>query len=509
MDLDGSTGLFSGYAWSESVGWISFGDFDFDGDIDSDDKNISGAPCAPNCEAVLDLGTAEVSGWARASSPVSVRYENFSVPAPSCSFPFGGTHWKYQTFTVGAVGPNLDHTSDYISLWIGRSGLPGDVFIDVYDVAFDIWGSYPDLSSLRCSAVINGNDLSWIAPGWTDINLSSGCDFAANTEYAFMIRVSGGGDISWYFPCGSPPDYLGGHSGYSNDAGASWQILSSSLFFELWKGKPRVDTGWDGWIKLKGSSYGVTLNSIPDPSEFEGWAWSDNVIGWISFNCNNPESGDVCGASDYKVMTGFALNVPPEAAISCSPPTCSVYDSEILVLENSSTDADGNSDIVKSEWFINGVSKLACISSPLCNFVPQNYVGIGSYTAELYVEDLAGESDTITEAFQIKRDISVAFSCSRDNILWEVCEDITPMKDEAVYFRDESIASEGAVINSYVWEKDSSPFGGNNSNPGTNAVVPSMNIKLTVTDNAGRSASTSHVIGASISLPIWREIPPF
>lgn len=68
VDINEDTGLFSGYAWSENIGWISFADFDGDGDVDADDKNISGSPCAPNCEATVNLTNGEVSGWARALS---------------------------------------------------------------------------------------------------------------------------------------------------------------------------------------------------------------------------------------------------------------------------------------------------------------------------------------------------------------------------------------------------------------------------------------------------------
>jgi len=60
------TGKLIGYAWSDNIGWISFADFDGDGDIDANDKDIAGSPCAPNCEAELNLGNNEVSGWARA-----------------------------------------------------------------------------------------------------------------------------------------------------------------------------------------------------------------------------------------------------------------------------------------------------------------------------------------------------------------------------------------------------------------------------------------------------------
>ena len=58
VNLDTTTGKFSGYAWSENIGWISF--------------NSGDLSCCPSgaCEAKLDLNTYEVSGWARALSPV-------------------------------------------------------------------------------------------------------------------------------------------------------------------------------------------------------------------------------------------------------------------------------------------------------------------------------------------------------------------------------------------------------------------------------------------------------
>jgi hypothetical protein len=58
-------GKFTGYAWSENIGWIAFADFDGDGDVDAADRNIAGAPCAPNCQTSVDEG-GNVSGWARA-----------------------------------------------------------------------------------------------------------------------------------------------------------------------------------------------------------------------------------------------------------------------------------------------------------------------------------------------------------------------------------------------------------------------------------------------------------
>ncbi len=69
--------------------------------------------------------------------------------------------------------------------------------------------------------------------------------------------------------------------------------------------------GWDGWIRLRDTNYGVTFN--PSTKEFEGWAagWDDSpnsaVIGWISFNCKNQNS---CATSSYKVF--IIPNQPPQ-----------------------------------------------------------------------------------------------------------------------------------------------------------------------------------------------------
>jgi len=77
--------------------------------------------------------------------------------------------------------------------------------------------------------------------------------------------------------------------------------------------------GWDGWILLGpivkgGTDYGVYIDTAT--GEFHGWAWGDNVMGWISFNCQNrgvcSSSTGEGGPSNYKVYTTFSFNAPPE-----------------------------------------------------------------------------------------------------------------------------------------------------------------------------------------------------
>ncbi|MEK7567253.1 MAG: hypothetical protein AAB527_03940, partial [Patescibacteria group bacterium] len=53
--------------------------------------------------------------------------------------------------------------------------------------------------------------------------------------------------------------------------------------------------GWDGWISLSGSNYGVSVSQCA----WSGWAWGSDVVGWISFSGSNygvNASGDACTA---------------------------------------------------------------------------------------------------------------------------------------------------------------------------------------------------------------------
>lgn len=55
--------------------------------------------------------------------------------------------------------------------------------------------------------------------------------------------------------------------------------------------------GWDGWISLSGSSYGVSFSG----TSFTGYAWGGDVLGWISF--------DAAGADAVKIAADANLDV--------------------------------------------------------------------------------------------------------------------------------------------------------------------------------------------------------
>ncbi|HHE76463.1 MAG TPA: hypothetical protein ENL27_00525 [Candidatus Parcubacteria bacterium] len=72
------------------------------------------------------------------------------------------------------------------------------------------------------------------------------------------------------------------------------------------KDNPDNSGNWDGWIKLndKNGSWGVTIDENGD---WHGWAWSDMVLGWISFNSQEG------GGASYKVTT--KLNPSPQTLL--------------------------------------------------------------------------------------------------------------------------------------------------------------------------------------------------
>ncbi|MCD6500856.1 hypothetical protein J7K42_02455 [bacterium] len=113
----------------------------------------------------------------------------------------------------------------------------------------------------------------------------------------------------------------------SGSCRAEMDLLTAKL--SGWARALTYGDGWDGWIRLSDTHYGVSLDSATE--EFEGWAWGGDVIGWVSFNhlncdpdndglteggANNPhypQCPDGQSIADYKVETTLDFNFPPTA----------------------------------------------------------------------------------------------------------------------------------------------------------------------------------------------------
>ncbi|MBI4118059.1 MAG: hypothetical protein HY455_00775 [Parcubacteria group bacterium] len=63
---------------------------------------------------------------------------------------------------------------------------------------------------------------------------------------------------------------------------------------------------WDGWIRLAGSNYGVTLSG----SNFSGYAWGDDVVGWMKWNPVTYGGVTLAANPPTVTMSGDPLSVP-------------------------------------------------------------------------------------------------------------------------------------------------------------------------------------------------------
>lgn len=216
---------------------------------------------------------------------------------------------------------------------------------------------------------------------------------------------------------------------------------------------------------------------------------------------------------DYQIL----LNQPPTASVSCTPSSCIGYTGDVLTLNNNSTDPNGSSDIVRSEWDVLGWGSspdATCVSAPiLCNYTVQTQsLGPGTFSATLKVQDAAGEIDTEPKSFTIKQDAVANFNCSLDGSAWKNCTQVKPAKGETVFFQDLSTPSEGASsITNRSWTFASgNPASSSLQNPAS-AFQSSgaKQVSLTVTDNAGRQDTMQTTINVSLSFPDWQELSPF
>lgn len=294
---------------------------------------------------------------------------------------------------------------------------------------------------------------------------------------------------------------------------------------------------WDGWISLGNSTYGVFVNQ--ETGEFEGWAWGSDIIGWINFNCDSPETGDTCSISDYKVKASSSFNTPPVASWTCNNSNCGngsscggtwiAYQTTpesslcIFVIENKSSDSDGNNTIT-SKWYLDDreiSSDCSCNDDCLdCNYTPQG-IEPGDYIVKLYVEDSENESDFITHSLTIKKEIKADFMCSIDEDIWQKCDEISLSEDEVIYIKDDSLISEeyssepseGALITARTWKR-SMPEGGfeifetNSDSAETTLIKNSGIIRLEVEDGVGRIDTKDYSINIKFSLPEWEETHP-
>lgn len=268
--------------------------------------------------------------------------------------------------------------------------------------------------------------------------------------------------------------------------------------------------GWDGWIRFdhNKTDYKVYIDTTGD---FHKWAWSDMVIGWISFNSADPEAG----GADYKVtldLTGINQR-PLKPTSSETWNHCSIQELSIPTFNWTYSDPGGAPQgaayqikIYGETTFDETISSQSTSYTPTYVWIQNNLSWDKAYSWQVRVQDSQGawsdwsDSDSFTMPDHAYPWIDFSWS------------PLKPTKDEEVTFTDESVVYDGNPTGSaWSWVfPGGDPSSSIEEQPITkfSDTGPKI-ITLTVTDSDGLSCPGSKTLNIQLPLPEWREIPPF
>ncbi|MEK7556550.1 MAG: hypothetical protein AAB538_01080, partial [Patescibacteria group bacterium] len=143
--------------------------------------------------------------------------------------------------------------------------------------------------------------------GWISFNSTN-----QNTATNYGVKVAANGDISGY----AWAEHIGWIS-FNETAGCPTAPCAPKFnkatgavsgWAKALAGGTVGSGGWDGWIHLRGSNYGVTASGC----NWDGYAWGSDIVGWIHFKGTNYEvvgSGEACSNSSPSA-TNLSVSQP-------------------------------------------------------------------------------------------------------------------------------------------------------------------------------------------------------
>jgi len=376
----------------------------------------------------------------------------------------------------------------------------------------------------------------------------SDIDYGVNIDESngVMSGYAWSENIGWVSFNGADAAGCGGCSGSNCQAKVN-QTLNGSGEYEVsgWAKVLANGGGWDGCISLRGSNYGVSID--PATGDFHGWAWSDMVLGWLSFN--SVDSG--AGGGSYKVYTtaGFGPTAKMEcggAGANCAYGTCDNNAGGSWVAYSPAQECPiciypvkdvSEGSTACAYWTLSGPANYEYQASGpgqtinLSAFA--NKIVPGDYTLSLKVSDelsagcASGNTDTASHTVIIKQGIDADFVCALGDPIydeetnpepasWQDCTSSAGKADFAkkivrggkIYVKDISLHSEeGTEIVDWNWQ-----FTIDGGESTDNAEMVSFTagknnkIELKVFDNGGRTNCKEADFSAR-SLPKWEEVP--
>lgn len=164
------------------------------------------------------------------SSP-TVQCERYLVGHDAQAFIYGD-NWESQTFTVGAIGPNLASELTSVKVRAFRYGDPPILFAVIKAVDGEGKPTGPDLST---GSVDPSGWTTNEVGNWYEISMSAYV-FEPNTTYALLLKSPGSdayNDVYWRYD--DTGTYVGGEVVYSLDGGLTWVIATGDDYmFEIW-----------------------------------------------------------------------------------------------------------------------------------------------------------------------------------------------------------------------------------------------------------------------------------
>lgn len=378
----------------------------------------------------------------------------------------------------------------------------------------------------------------------------TGFAWSENIGWVSFNNTSGGGGVNYGVDIGSDGIFSGYAWSRGTDAdvgGVGWLSFNQADLvgcpsgtcqakldlgnYEVsgWARVLAYGGGWDGWIKLRGANYGVKLNS--STKEFEGWAWGDQVVGWLSFNCNNPETGDVCGTSDYQVKTSYSLpSTATDLSVSqgdyCAVPLHPIFswtfsDSDPGDTQGSyQVQADNNSNFSSPEV---DSGKVSSASESYYSPTPLSYNT--TYYWRLKVWDnydtesnwVSGPSFTTPSHAYPDPNFSRFPSSPNQGEVIQFCAvqepGVCPEDKSTCYSVGGSIPPPSCSGKTFLWTFPvGSEFATGTSSTSENPRVKFnstgvKSVSLEITDEVG-SCSRTKTVGVMLPLPKWREVAP-
>ena len=296
-----TTGDFSGYAWSETIGWISFNR--------SETNTPPGPPYngAQTFTAKLNLSTNEVSGWARALVACEDNlWDGVKCTGSGAGDSAGGWDGWIKLRNLGAVpyGVSWNPATQELEGWAWGSEVVGWLSFNCLDVGACATSAYKVIVNLNTPPVaenLHRGDLDHCFSSSPPVVLSWNFVDPGDTQSAYQVQVDDNSDfLSLEVDSGKVVSTSNAYAplGLSYGTAYYWRV-------QVWDSQdepsdwiyPPSPMGFPPTL-LPGDSF-ITQEKYPDPSVFDWTPASPAAEEEVQFDDQDTFAGVPPGTQDW------------------------------------------------------------------------------------------------------------------------------------------------------------------------------------------------------------------